>query len=241
MKSKATPDTKPDHTPLSFRLHPSSFLPAAASALFALQSHADAAIIYSGPESLTFGPVGATGDQLAIVPITAGLGLTFGVIRKNQAGNHYGAVYPSASGLVPFVQNAATGHLGMHRFASGDAITAGANFNGSRNELVSFKNGLHVGGTWLKDQTGLAGFELPNGDLGWIRLEWTTTDSDPSPNELIAMDWAYDTTPGETIDAGQTSSVPEPTTTALLALAGAGAAFLRRRRQEETACGGAAR
>jgi hypothetical protein len=71
---------------------------------------------------------------------------------------------------------------------------------------------------------------LPNGDLGWIRLEFNSTGSDPTPNEFIAMDYAYDTTPGESIEAGQTSSVPEPSAAALLALAGAGAAFLRCRR-----------
>ncbi len=43
-------------------------------------------------------------------------------------------------------------------------------------------------------------------------------------------DLAYNDVPNAPITAGQTSSMPEPATATLLALAGAGAAFPRRKR-----------
>jgi hypothetical protein len=85
-------------------------------------------------------------------------------------------------------------------------------------------------GTWNSNQAGLAGFQLANGDFGWIRLVWTDTDADVRPNTLTAIDWAYEDS-GAPIAAGDTGAAPEPGSTALLALAGAGAAALRRRRK----------
>ncbi len=52
------------------------------------------------------------------------------------------------------------------------------------------------------------------------------------PADVTVLDYAVETTPNVPINAGQESSVPEPGTTALLALAGAGAAFLRRKRSK---------
>ncbi len=84
----------------------------------------------------------------------------------------------------------------LKRLAAGAVIAGGAYFDASQNELAFFQNGVHATGTRGKNQIGYAGFELQNGDLGWLRLEWTSTDGNPGPNELTLLGWAYDNVPG---------------------------------------------
>jgi MYXO-CTERM domain-containing protein len=92
-----------------------------------------------------------------------------------------------------------------------------------------FKHGAFSsgGGNFGNGATGIAGFQLSNGDLGWIKLRWDSGDGLPST--LTALKWAYDTTPGEAVLAG----TPEPGTAsmALLAMGAAGLLAWRRRRR----------
>jgi hypothetical protein len=81
-------------------------------------------------------------------------------------------------------------------------------------------------GNFQGGQPGFIGFELANGDLGWLRVEVTADDQN-----VTAIDWAYNDVAGAPINAGQTSSaVPEPSALGLLALGSAGVLAWRRRR-----------
>ena len=87
-------------------------------------------------------------------------------------------------------------------------------------------------GLFARSATGFAGFQFDDGEVGWIRLKWQDVNSDGYPDQLTAIDWAYNSTPGESILAGQTA-VPEPgsLSLALLAAGSAGVLALRKRRR----------
>jgi hypothetical protein len=87
-------------------------------------------------------------------------------------------------------------------------------------------------GNFANGATGIAGFQLSGGDLGWIKLRWDSTDGYPST--LTALSWAYNTTPGAAILAGG-GEVPEPGTASMALLAGGAAGLLawRRRRRNQ--------
>ncbi len=229
MKPKTTPLATAITTAASatggspIRLLP--LVPAAASALFALQSHADAAIIYSGLQNITLAHNAAAGSVEKGLDIN-GDGVVDFNLSINRATATGTVVLVGTGGRGKFLQQ---GSLTLQKLAKGAIISNGAGAFGSVALIASVFQGVHNRGLWASGEIGYAGFVLGNGDLGWIRLEWTTTDGTSEPNTLTAIDWAYDNVPGESIAAGQTSSVPEPGATALLALAGA--AFLRRRRE----------
>jgi len=219
MKSKATPLA--------------TSIATATGAIFALQSHADAAIVYSGGQNLTITLKGTgynsailqqnMGLDIQILRNTTGSGQTFGRAILGFYGNHGGLL--KTGGIT------SRGGAALRKLAAGAQISAALLNNAFPGAfLVQFYQGKKVGVSWASGQAGFAAFEQANGDLGWVRLEWTSNDGTGFPNTLTALDWAYNNVPGQSIQAGQTSSVPEPGATALLALAGAGAAFLRRRK-----------
>lgn len=75
--------------------------------------------------------------------------------------------------------------------------------------------------------TGFVGFSFPDGpDLhfGWARI---TIDN--AAGTFVLNEWAYETTPGESIVAGEIT--PEPTSLGLLAAGSLGLASLRSRRR----------
>ena len=126
------------------------------------------------------------------------------------------------------------------KLASGAAISSGAGTFQSANGVVRFSAtaGWH-GGDFSAGQSGFAGVDFQTGTglnqktyYGWLRLVYTGGP----PNSLTAVDWAYETTPGLAIHAGQTAEpggTPEPGTAALsmLALGAAGVLALRRRKR----------
>jgi hypothetical protein len=89
---------------------------------------------------------------------------------------------------------------------------------------------------------GFNGFQLAsaNHDLGWLRVEVGPASSTTAGMTLTIIDYAYNSSGGP-INAGQTSSVPEPGTMALalLAAGAAGVASIRRARARAAGKGGA--
>jgi hypothetical protein len=82
-------------------------------------------------------------------------------------------------------------------------------------------------GPWGR-KSGYLGFEFLSNSkthFGWAHLKVGT-----NPFSAYISEFAYDTVPGQSIEAGQTSPIPEPGTLTLLALGAAGLAVLRRRK-----------
>jgi hypothetical protein len=100
-----------------------------------------------------------------------------------------------------------------------------------RNAGSSFKFCFRTEFGWNK--SGYLGFKfLSNGrtQFGWAHVALPRTGPPTSFFAPSISKWAYDTVPGQTIEAGQTSAIPEPSTLSLLALGAAGLAVLRKRK-----------
>jgi hypothetical protein len=94
---------------------------------------------------------------------------------------------------------------------------------------------------WL-NKSGYVGFKfLSKGQthFGWAHVGVGRTGPPHSLFSASISKWAYDTVPDQTIEAGQTSAIPEPGTLSLLALGAAGLAVLRKRKRSAASRQGA--
>jgi hypothetical protein len=91
-------------------------------------------------------------------------------------------------------------------------------------------------GQFQSGKAGFAGLSFSTAghqhEYGWIELSFT--EQGGRPYSLDALGFGVDTTPGQTIDAGQISNSPEPGTLglAILAAGAVGVEALRRRRKQ---------
>ena len=77
----------------------------------------------------------------------------------------------------------------------------------------------------MGSQTGFVGFSIDN-KFGWIKLKVGDLDNDTRPDQVVAIDWAYESMPGLAIAAGQKVSAPSPLM--LLAAGAVGITALRK-------------
>ena len=213
-----------------------------------------ASVIYSGVQNIGAGPVFApNGYDGASVNID-GAGLaefflgaergTFSSFSNSQTYryNQGGAFLQpnTAIAAFPFIQSTSGGLPAS--LAAGAPISYSAGYFGFFGGL-RYKVGptsgspSFVDGNFLAGQTGIAGFSFNPGDgfhYGWIRL-LVGEDEIGYPNQVTAIDWAYESVAGQRILAGQTEDtpVPEPGSLALLATGAVGVAAWRRRRAEQ--------
>jgi len=193
---------------------------AVGGASLAAGTHADAAIVYSGPLNLSLSGAGGFASKAFSV----------GVYKEAlNAGPAYAGIFGLKTN-GPVVKFALNGSGYAKKYASGNPIHAAGALNTSA-VAQSNKNGSFGPRT----VTGFVGFKAPNGDLGWIKISVSASPNAPtSPNEITLLGWAYNDVSGGSINAGQTSggAVPEPSSLALglLAAGSVGLAALRRAR-----------
>ena len=191
-----------------------------------LVSHAGT-VYYSGVLDQTVSGSTGPGNSLSLnFPGTAVLSL--------MTGNNSYVNFASVSGTsMSFV----SGNGGLPAALSFGSIIATANATTSSGKLLSFGfNGSSVGfkgGNWPTDSSnaylGIIFTSNSQQYTGWAQIN-VTVNGAPGTQSATLVDYAYDTTPGESITAGQ-GEAPEPSTLAMFAMGGAAAlALLRRRR-----------
>jgi hypothetical protein len=227
----------------------------------AMATNASAGVIYSGIQNITAGPISATGGHVHSqtshqssfkkIGLKNATGAPIGRGFSVGAYQRFVLTYPGV-GMTSHVLNgdAAVKTAGVGFFTGGPDLLVldfalGAKISSSQGhggtlKFASQSVGPH--GTsgkfgWQAGKTGFAGFDVSTAghkeEVGWVRLEYTL-GANGLANSVEAIDWAYNGTPGASINAGEgIPPSPEPSTgaLALLATGAAGVAFLRRRRK----------
>ena len=233
---------------------------ATASAL-ALAGGAEAGVIYSGVQNLSFElvPPGspATPQQSLDLDLDGAFGddvrlrmywYTYSRVSGGAYSTYFFYTNQAVAGLqqVPFVlPNAAdlllNGTFDVQRLSSGQTISAGAGaFGDGWRRLNSYSefSGLEQG-TWPASGAGFVGLALKRGadtHYGWIRLQLEDQGSlngppDGASDKITVVDWAWETVADRPIVAG--AVVPEPSTLQLLAAGALGVHVFRKRTRRE--------
>ncbi len=232
---------------------------AAAGSALAMATGASASIItgsYTGASVVQFGP-NATAGGASIKglflgfcpsgPATANCQNPVGLFRNTAAGVVWDEVNIRASGFFPGVSasgvspvkifGATTNGTLVRNFAPHSLIGPGLPNAANNFKIVGSFTGSNVFGNFLPGQSGYLGFSVNYGgnvNFGWVKLQVTGIPGLTLPM-LQSMSFGLETTPGQSIGAGQTvGATPEPGTMALslLAAGAAGVLALRRRRKE---------
>jgi hypothetical protein len=193
--------------------------------------------VFSSVKMQTF-PGGTTGGGYPIANTIASFSLFAQYVlnpglKRAQVAVTQAAPFFASKAVGFFVTTNST-HYHPILFAPGDPIVPGGYLyrgGGIHTYSKLLPGGAPVNLGWpTPGVTGIAAFQLSNGDLGWIRLMWSSYAGDGLSDRIDALDWAINTTPGEAIIAG---AVPEPGTLPLMLLASgaAGILALRKRRQ----------
>jgi hypothetical protein len=238
--------TKPENWSAHLKRWP--IYAAATGAALAMATSADAGTIVSGTSGSYVSIPGGAPLSFNIPGFSSPVqvGWLFGSASQWTSGGWARAGLSARMSFAGY--RSSSGQFWLNRFSRGQSITNSMQFShwglvraasawvtssGGRGTMQAGWPGTANGGG------GYAGFRLPAGstasggpayNLGWIQLTWLSSMGNGVPTELIAGNWAVDTTPGEPINAG---NAPEPGTMALslLACGAAGIAAWRKARK----------
>lgn len=197
-------------------------------------------------------------QSLSINGDTFGIGVLFAGFRNEGAssGLYVGIGALFADGDQAFMR---TGGTGGYKYAASNlpasaSIGPGGIFDTSAAGRFLYRFAATDGGgtpytynsafgNFVSGASGFVGVQFGNGDYGWIRLRLDDTDlnqpfSDPLqdgsgfPDMVTLVDWAWEDSgaPIHVGDVGDTTSVSEPSSLALLAAGAMGLAAFRRRK-----------
>lgn len=213
----------------------------------ALATAAGADIMYSGVQNISASVPPALANAFAVAPINLdGVGgVEFRLAVEHDFGNTTQAARLDQIGVGNPAAVLLNGSAHLRKLASGAIISNGApgGFGSGHRALRIFDTSFNgFSGTWPAGMTGFAGFRFNisgNQHYGWIRLRWEDLGGiSGGPDGLTAIDWAYNTVPNELITAGampsvdpDPTSVPEPSTLLLGALAAGATSVLTWRRR----------
>ncbi len=195
-------------------------LSAAAGAGCALATVAQAQIVFSGAQNLV-----SSGSYTAV-------DFNFdGTVDTSFYSK--GFVDRDPGQTAAFVSVVASGKYYPTKLSGGTQISSASTLNPSFSAMAL--DSSHGG--WNTGDTGYIGFSFVKGAstyYGWGLVNYT------SGATYTLVDWAYNSTAGDSITAGQMPTVPEPAATALLAGAAAllGGVWLKKRRRARAAAKG---
>jgi hypothetical protein len=198
---------------------------AAGAAALAAASGAEASIIYVNPSVKPDARLSATVNfNIDGVPLL----LADNASQSNAA--LAAAARPGTGGLAPFFIG--TGGY-VQKFALGAPVAGAPGQAFIFRTAKTYNHAIHAG-DFTTGKTGFAGFQLPaskGGGMGWLRVDIISQNNNDVPDEITAIDWAYNDAGGG-INAGQgiPSAVPEPSALSLMAIGSAGVLAWRRRR-----------
>jgi hypothetical protein len=180
-------------------------------------------IIYSGLQNITVNAPGFYGLDLNADSVVDFL------FEALENSSQFVVVVPQGTNAV-----AKAGFPKAQRLNFGDPIPNGLEFTFDTFTMLLAKRRPYGKdfGNWTPDGTpGFLGVRFDiSGDThyGWVRVGVTFGST-----SFRIVDWAYNSTPGEALKAGE--PIPEPSTLSLMALGAAGLLALRRRRNQKAA------
>ncbi len=179
---------------------------ATAGAGCALVSVAQAQIIYSGTKNISVYGGGGVLPTSTTINFN-GDGVNDVTLRgKNLS-------FADGTGATAQFVTTTAGGAGLAKLPFDAQISSASPFStlSTGSGSVQFASGNW--GTASSTNTGYFGFSFVTGGntyYGWAQATYTASDRG------TIVDWAYNSTPGASILVGQTSSIPEPATTAML-------------------------